>query len=183
MTTPTLLMTVPLLAGMLLAAVIDSQSRRIPNWLSLSLLAAGLVHSFMPNHLVGPVDSLLGLLTGFGLTVLLFAIGAMGGGDVKLLSAVGAWVGPEVVLCIYLVEAVIGMVIVLIQAVGQGRLRVLARNTGMVAINLAHIGDVGVEHAAQTGKSCRSVDRPLPYAVPTLIAAVLVLGLKWQGGF
>jgi len=183
MTTFHVMTAVPLLAGMLLAATIDASSRRIPNWLSLPMLVAGIVHSFLPGHLVTPMQSVLGLLAGFGLTFILFAIDAMGGGDVKLLSAVGAWVGPETVLVIFLVEAVVGMVIVLIQALHQGRIKVLARNTAVVAINLVHIGEVGVEHTAATGKECRSVDRPLPYAVPVLLATLLVLGMRWRGGW
>jgi len=182
MTTFHLMTALPLLALMLLAAVIDASSRRIPNWLSLPLLVAGLTSSFLPGHLVTPGYAFLGLLAGFGLTFILFALDAMGGGDVKLLSAVGAWVGPETVLLIFLVEAIIGMVIVLIQATAQGRIKVLARNTAMVAINLVNIADVGVEHTKATGKDCRSVDRPLPYAVPVLIATLLVFGMRWHGG-
>ncbi len=182
MTTFHLMSGLPLLAFMLLAAGIDESSRRIPNWLTFPMLIAGLTGSFLPGHLVSPGFAFLGLLAGFGLTFILFALDAMGGGDVKLLSALGAWVGPETVLAIFLLEAVIGMVIVLIQAMKQGRLQILARNTAMVAINLVNINDVGVEHTKATGKDCRSVDRPLPYAVPTLLATLLVLGLQWYGG-
>lgn len=182
MTTLHLVMLVPLVAMMLLAAVIDGQSRRIPNWLSFPMLLTGVAASFMSGSIVSPWESLLGLLAGFGLTFLLFAMGAMGGGDVKLLSGVGAWVGAETVLYIFIIEAVIGMVIVLCQAAYQGRLRVLARNTAVVAINLIHVNEVGVDHATETGKNCRSVDRPLPYAVPTLIATLLVFGLLWRRG-
>ncbi len=182
MSTLHLLTAAPLVAFMLLAACIDAKSRRIPNWLSIPLLVAGLTNSFLPGHLVTPMYSVLGLLAGFGLTFVLFAMDAMGGGDVKFLSAVGAWVGPETVLLIFLVEAIIGMVIVLIQATSQGRMKVLARNTTMVVINLVHVGEVGVDHVAATGKECRSVDRPLPYAVPVLLATLLVLGLRWHGG-
>jgi len=182
MTTLHLMTALPLLVCMLLAAVIDASSRRIPNWLSLPMLVAGLTASFLPGSMVSPGFAFLGLLAGFGLTFILFALDAMGGGDVKLLSALGAWVGPETVLIIFMLEAIIGMVIVLIQAVKQGRLQILARNTAMVAISLVNINDVGVEHTKATGKDCRSVDRPLPYAVPTLIATLLVFGLRWHGG-
>ena len=43
---------------------------------------------------VGPLASATGLLTGFALSFALFAIGAMCGGDVKIMAGVGAWVGP-----------------------------------------------------------------------------------------
>jgi hypothetical protein len=64
---------------------------------------------------------------------------------------------------------------------GQGRLRILSRNSAVLAINLVHLGDVGVEHAAATGRSCRSVEKPLPYAVPVLIAVISLLAAGWIG--
>lgn len=181
MTTLHLMTLIPMLALMLLAACIDASSRRIPNWLSLPMLVAGIAQSFLPGHLVTPGYAVLGMLAGFGLTFIPFALDAMGGGDVKLLSAIGAWVGPETVLLIFMVEAIVGMMIILTQAAWQGRIRVLARNTAMVAINLVHMGEVGVEHAVSTGKQCHSVDRPLPYAVPTLIATLMIFATRWHG--
>ena len=76
---------------------------------------------------------------------------------------------------IFLAEGVIGMAIVLAQAAVTGRLRVLLRNTAVVAVNLWHLNDLGVRHVSETGKACRSVDRPLPFAVPVLAATLFVL--------
>jgi hypothetical protein len=70
------------------------------------------------------------------------------------------------------------MVIVLIQSAMQGRLRILGRNSAALAMNLIHLNEVGLEQATLTGQSCRSIDRPLPFAVPVLLAVVglLLLG-------
>jgi prepilin peptidase CpaA len=105
----------------------------------------------------------------------MFAIGAVGGGDVKLLAGIGAWLGPWAVFQVFCVEAVIGMVIVLAQAAAQGRTQTLLRNSAVLAVNLAHVNDVGLDHVKATGQSSRSVDRPLPYAVPVLIAVLILL--------
>ncbi len=178
-----LLPILPLLAMLLIAAVIDVRERRIPNWLSLTLAFSGLAQSFLLASTVAPAQAALGALIGFGLCFVPFALGAMGGGDVKLMAAVGAWLGPWPVLAIFAVAAIVGMVIVLVQALLAGRLRALLHNTGMVTVNLIHLRAVGVEHAKATGQSCRSVDKPLPYAVPVLVAtaAVVVLPhLMWR---
>jgi prepilin peptidase CpaA len=165
----------PLFAMLVLAAVGDARTRRIPNVLTVCLAVMGLAQSFMPTHTVGPLQSLGGLGLGFGLTFILFAMGALGGGDVKLMAGVGAWVGVWPVAMIFACSAVVGMIIVLTQSAKQGRMKVLFRNSAVLALNLVHVGDVGVDHVSQTGRECRSVDRPLPYAVPVLIATVGVL--------
>lgn len=165
----------PLFALLCWAAVADLRTRRIRNWLTLALVVGGVAQSFGGVRTVSPAASILGLGVGFGLPLALFVIGAVGGGDVKLLAGIGAWVGPIPVVEIFLAQAVIGMVIVLAQAAAAGRLGVLFHNSALVAVNLYHVGDLGAEHVEQTGRACRSVDRPLPFAVPVLAATVLVL--------
>ena len=180
MSTYGLLMIAPVLAMLVWAAVEDIRFRRIPNWLTFSLVLSGIVQSFTTHGMTTPGGSLLGLLTGLTLTFGLFARGALGGGDVKLLSGIGAWFGPQCALAVFCVEAVVGMVLVLMQATAQGRMRVLLRNSAVVAINLAHVRELGVEHAKATGQSSRSVDRPLPYAVPVLIAVAIIAARSWR---
>lgn len=165
----------PLMVLLFWAAAIDLHSRRIPNILTLTLVASGLVQSALFAMPVGIGDALAGMAVGFGLTFALFVLGAMGGGDVKLLAGVGAWLGPWPVLVVFAVSAIVGAVIVLTQAAVTGRLSRLLRNTGIVAVNLMHIGDVGLAHAQATGQECRAVDKPLPYAVPVLVATTLVV--------
>jgi prepilin peptidase CpaA len=174
-------MAAPALMLLVWAAVSDWRTRLIPNWLTFSLLLSGIVQSFTSHGLTTPVGSLLGLLTGLALTFPMFAINALQAGDVKLLSGIGAWFGPQAAFACFCVEGVVGMILVLAQAAAQGRLRVLFRNSAVVAINLAHVREVGVDHAKATGESCRSVDRPLPYAVPVLIAMTLLMARSWKG--
>lgn len=72
---------------------------------------------------ISPWQSLLGILTAFALLILPFALGAVGGGDLKLMAGIAAWVGPVPVIAIFLAEKVIGLGIVLVQASAAGRLR------------------------------------------------------------
>jgi prepilin peptidase CpaA len=180
MSEPRLLPYVPFLALLILAAVGDVRTRRIPNWLTFSLVLTGLAQSFGPFGTLSPSNSALGLLVGFGVPFLMFAMGAIGGADVKLLAGIGAWIGAKGAFQVFLLEAVIGLVIVLVQAMSQHRTKVLFRNSAVLAMNLVYMNDVGVEHTMEVGKASRSVDRPLPYAVPVCIA-VLVLLLHSMG--
>lgn len=170
-----LLAYVPLLGFLVWAVITDIRARRISNVLTLALALTGLVQSFLPYHTVTPGMAFAGLGTGFGITFVLFAIGALGAGDVKLVAGVGAWVGPLPILLIFLTEKVIGLIIVIAQAAWQNRLRLLLTNTALVAVNLVSIRNLGVDHVSQTGQKCRSIDRPLPFAVPMFMATVLFL--------
>jgi prepilin peptidase CpaA len=171
----------PLTATLLWAAVEDLRTRRIRNWLTFSLLITGVAQSFLPGRTVSPGDSALGLLVGLALPLLLFLIGALGGGDVKLLAAIGAWMGVAGILQVFAVEAILGMLMVLAQAAVAGRLPTLLRNSAVVAINLRHLNEMGLDHVRATGLSCRSVDRPLPFAVP-VFAATLIVTYVWVCG-
>jgi prepilin peptidase CpaA len=75
------------------ATAIDLRSRRIPNLISLGglLLALILAATGLGATTIGP--ALIGMGIGFGLLLPLYAKGAMGAGDVKLMAAVGAFLG------------------------------------------------------------------------------------------
>ena len=176
MSTYTLLMSVPVIAFLAVAAVIDWRTRRIPNWLTFSLVISGLAQSWMPQAVVGPWSSLAGLATGVALTVMMYVVRALGAGDVKLLAGIGAWFGPQAALAVFCVEAIVGMVMAIAQATHEGKAKLLFKNSALIAVNLAHVNEVGLEHVKQTGQSCRSIERPLPYAVPVLVAVIILFG-------
>jgi prepilin peptidase CpaA len=89
-------------------AVSDARSARIPNWLTYSGLSAALVLRFAVLGWVGLKSGTVGALVAGGLFFALFVMGAMGGGDMKLMAAVGAWVGSQQVVTILLAAAFAG---------------------------------------------------------------------------
>src|SRR3954447_22563470 len=111
-----LLSLAPLIAMLCIAAVIDWRERRIPNWLTVLMLISGINSSFLPAHLVSPGFAALGILIGFAIPFVLFAMGALGGGDVKLLAAAGSWLGPVGIVKLIVIESIVGMIIVVVQA-------------------------------------------------------------------
>lgn len=173
----TILPLLPMLALLVYAAVEDIRTRRIRNWLTLALAGSGLMASFFAGAAVGPSQAGLGLLVGFAIPFVLFLLGALGGGDVKLLAGIGAWIGAPGVFKVFIVAAIVGLMIVLVQCAVQGRLFALFRNSAVLALSLVHIDQIGVKQTSELGKSCRSIDRPLPYAVPVLVATLMVLGV------
>ena len=102
-------------------------------------------------------------------------------GERLKLAGAGAWLGVKLVFQVFLLEAVIGMVMVLASCARHGRLRLLMHNSMLLATNIAHVNQLGAEHVQAAGASCRSVDRPLAYAVPIFIATVIILSFG-RGG-
>jgi prepilin peptidase CpaA len=74
-------------------AVKDVRGKRIPNWLTYSGLLAALVVRAGLGGWAELKNGLAGMAFAGGIFLLLFLLGGMGGGDVKLMAAVGAWVG------------------------------------------------------------------------------------------
>ena len=75
-------------------AAFDVGTRRIPNFITVGGLFVALVLRFSIGGVDALVGGLLGALLAFMLTFPLFMLRSMGGGDVKLLTAVGAFLGP-----------------------------------------------------------------------------------------
>ncbi len=92
----------------LIAAGWDLATRRIPNLLTMTAMALGVAGHLVMGRETGLAWSLAGLCVGLGLLLVPALIGGMGGGDLKLMGAVGAIVGPLAVFEIALVSAVAG---------------------------------------------------------------------------
>lgn len=108
-----------------LACITDVRARRIPNWLVAAVLVAGiLVSTAFDPVLPGLLRAFAGL--GLGLAIWLpgWLLRMMGAGDVKLIAAAGAWLGPWGVVNASIVAAVAGGVMALIWLLwrrGRGR--------------------------------------------------------------
>ena len=116
--------------GLVLAAIarVDLRSLRIPDRLSLPLLASGLVLGFVCQLVPGrmPGDHLIGALAGY---LLFAAIGAgfyrwrqvegLGLGDAKLFAASGAWLGWQGLPPVLLIAALGGLGQAMLRAAPQ----------------------------------------------------------------
>ena len=92
----------------LAAGVWDLRQERIPNPLVYAAMVAGLLLRVGLAGWRGMLDGVLAGLIGGGLFLLLFLVRGMGGGDVKLITAVGCWVGVRPLFAILLVTALVG---------------------------------------------------------------------------
>ena len=118
-----------------IAAVTDVRKGLIYNWLTIPALLLGFVLSAWYQGWAGLGLSTLGMIIGGGVLFVPFFYNAMGGGDVKLMAAIGAIMGPkfaiESLLASILVGGVVGFAVMLI----RGKIKPTFAWYGKVSVN------------------------------------------------
>lgn len=154
--------TVAALACALLGSKFDIGERRIPNLLTGSSIATGLLlHAILGGWSQLGSSALAGLIGGAVFALFYFA-GGMGAGDVKLMIAIGCLLGLTPLPLMLLVTAFSGAVLGLALAVERGQLRQTMWNVGSI---LAHHGREGLTpHPELNVSNPRSLR--LPFAIP-----------------
>ena len=161
-------------AALALAATAwDLRFQRVPN--ALTFGAAGL--AFLVSGLVagvgGLVQSLFGCLVGLALFLPLFVVGGLGAGDVKLLAAFGAWLGPTGALLAALWASLVGGVLALVVGAAHGYLLEAFRNLGVIVSIWRTVGPSPIR-----GVTLGDARGPrIAYAVPISVGALLALWL------
>lgn len=114
--------TASMVAILLAGAGIDLCTRRIPNALTLGAAFVGLAANVVVNRQDGALASVEGWSVGVLLLTLPLLNRYVGGGDVKLLAAAGAWGGPAFVFNMALYSAVVGGAMAICFLIAHGRL-------------------------------------------------------------
>lgn len=160
-----------------LASVHDVRARRIPNRLTGSAAAVALgMHFFMGGWSSVASAALAGLLAG-GITVIFFLAGGMGAGDVKLLAAVGCFVGLAPLGSVLLTTAVFGALFGIVLAIRHGKVRQTIANTFHL---LGHHRSHGFEPHAEIHMNAVGAVR-MPFAIPVALACLVMLCVQVRG--
>ena len=120
-----------LATGLLVAAFTDFRRRQIDNWLTAAIaLCAPLfwLSTGLPLNQIG-IQFAIALAT-FAVLAGLFALGMMGGGDVKLLTALSLWIEPLWYLRLIVVMALLGGLL----TIAFGAVHLARRHEGKVAV-------------------------------------------------
>jgi prepilin peptidase CpaA len=108
-----------LLAGLLAAAVYtELRENRIPNWLTIPGMMMGVLLGYAQGQPVF-ARSIIGLVLGFLFLYVFYAMGGVGGGDVKLMGAAGALLGSPLTISAVLWTALVGLVMGLLMVIWQ----------------------------------------------------------------
>jgi prepilin peptidase CpaA len=164
--------TIVLIPATLLASWIDYSQRRVPNWLNAFIALSGLVAQVWFCGPYGLAMGGLGLLIGFGVLILPWAMHGMGAGDVKLMAAIGAWFGPWLTLWAFGVGAMVGGVIAVIMILAAGKAKMAYANMTTIACKMQSRDRMFSEFGS--AKSFGSTSSLLPYGVPLTIGSLIV---------
>jgi prepilin peptidase CpaA len=157
-----------------IAAGWDLATRRIPNVLTFgAALAAFFVHGYVAGW-SGLGASLAGWAVGVAFFLPFFALSGMGAGDVKLLAAVGAWIGAATTVWVALYSSIAGGVMALVVAAFSGYL--MQAYTNLFGL-LMHWRVAGIRPAPELMLSTHQGPR-LAYAVPMLAGLMVTLWLR-----
>jgi len=115
-----------------MSATIDLYYRRVPNPLTFGIAALGVGLATTNMTSVGPAQAFGGLAVGLLLMLPGYAIGATGGGDVKLFAALGTMLGPTRTGWAFLYTSLVGAALAL--AIAWWRKRLATTMVGTIAL-------------------------------------------------
>ena len=152
----------------------DVRTRRIPNWLTFPAAFLGLVAATAAHGGHGTVSSAAGLVVGLALFFPLFALKGLGAGDVKLMGALGAWLGASIIFGVAFYTSLAGGVLALALIVrhrygGQATRNLLLLFTHWRVVGITPLDSLTLETSAGP---------KLPYALP-IAAGVALAFWRW----
>lgn len=151
----------------LAAAVIDYRTKKVPNWLTVPSAIAALLFHLVTGGGTGFLWALAGFAVGFALLILPWILGGGGMGDVKLLAALGTWLGPLMILPVFGLGAICALMMAIMLMVAS------TFSSGISATQRRFLNKGGA--ATATTGSPRKYKRVLPFAVPVAVGTWLVL--------
>ena len=157
--------------AVVLAAVagwMDWQYRRIPNWLTVPGLVAGIVANAAASGWQGAKDSLLGALLGLGLLLPFVLVRSLGAGDWKLVGALGAFLKPGPLLTVLLGAIFVAGAMAVGLIIYKGRVRQAVRNIGLMLASLFTLRLPGAELTLDNPESLK-----VPFGVAVALTVIL----------
>jgi prepilin peptidase CpaA len=165
------------LAGAVLLAVIagytDFRTRRIPNWLTVPGVLAGVAANAAFTGVAGAKNSLLGVALGLGLLLPFVLLRSLGAGDWKLAGALGAFTGPSVLMDLLLGSIFVAGVMAMGLVIYKGRVRQTLRNIGHILVSLVTFRLPGAQVSLDSPDSLK-----VPYGVALALTVVAYAVLR-----
>jgi prepilin peptidase CpaA len=154
------------------AGILDWRYRRIPNWLTVSGLAAGVAVNTILYRWPGLKAALLGTLLGLGLLLPFVLVRSLGAGDWKLAGALGACLGPRQLFSVLMGTILVAGLMALAVVIWKGRLK-------RTLVNIAHL--LAALFSLRMPGSEVSLDDPQSTKIPFGVAMAVTVLLYGMG--
>ena len=173
----------PLMLGLLwmliLAVITDLSARKIPNGIIVFGLVASLVCQLVATQGAGGLNWLAGVAVGFACFIPLYLLRGMAAGDVKLMMAVGGFLGYpliiKAVVCVFLAGGILAIAFVIF----KGRFKKLIQNMRVMLTDIFIKATSGV-NVADDYVMKNSAGR-MPYALAITLGTGIALYLETTG--
>ena len=152
------------------AAATDLKARVVPNRLVAVGALSGLLLNWWSDGAAGLMTSLAGAMVGFGIFLPFFLLGGMGGGDVKLMGALGACLGGVSVAQTAVIAAFAGAILAVAAAAKSGVLVRTLAGAGRLLLSWVGLGRRQPELRLDNPEALK-----IPYALPIAAGALLVV--------
>ena len=158
-----------MIAMLAIAVHTDLRTGKVYNKLTVPCAVAGLALGGAAAGLAGVADRALGAAIVLGVVLALAAVAGLGGGDAKLMIAVGALKGFHFAVWALLLTGVFGGVLALVIMLRRRALKATAVN--MITNMLSNAGGVGTDLAAGSAVG------KIPYSIAIALGALGALAL------
>ncbi len=169
-----------LIPATLYAAWMDYRAHKVPNWLNAAIALAGFCAQGCFFGWEGLGTAALGMLTGLGLLIVPWLMYAMGAGDVKLMAAIGVWLGPWLTLVAFCLGAILAGAVAVAMILVGGRFWQAWVNLQAILYKMKSRETAFSDFAC--AKSFTATSQLLPYGVPLTVGSLVVLlgrSLSW----
>lgn len=162
----------------LLAGWIDFRTRRVPNWLTVSAALVGLLINTLHAGKQGLYFSLQGFFLALFCLLPMVLLRAMGAGDWKLMAAIGAILGPRMMLVVLVAAIFISGFMALVMVIRAGKIKETFMNMfilvqGFLSFGLRSMPDINIDNPELM---------KLPFGVAVGLATVLCFAAtRWYG--
>ena len=146
----------------------DWRTRRIPNWLTVPALVLGIAANSLALGWYGAKEALLGAGLGLGLLLPFVLIRSLGGGDWKLVGALGAFLGPPRLIAVLVATILVAGAMALVLVIWKRRVGQTLRNVGRMLGAMFTLHLPGPEVSLDNPESLK-----VPFGVAVAIAVVL----------
>lgn len=169
----------------LVAAVYDARFRRIPNWLTLPGVLVGIgLNSFLnaggESWYAGFTwrSALAGMGLAFAIYFPLYLVRGMGAGDVKLMAAIGALVGPINWFGVFALSNIFGGLVAVVMLITKGRARRTFLNLAYLLNELIHLRPPYMRREELDVNSPKAVTMPHGVAI-AIGCGIFLAALAW----